>query len=256
MLDVMLVGACGKMGRIMAGMIEQEENMRVVCGVDIIEYKDSEYKDSPFPMYTDPFVFEDKAGVIIDFTRADGLEHLLDYAVKTRTPAVIATTGLDAAHKSAVSVASRTVPIFMSANMSLGVNLLIQLVKKAAASLGGFDIEIVEKHHNTKLDAPSGTAVMLAEAAESALPYQPRQVFDRHSVRRKREPNEIGMHAIRGGTIVGEHDVIFAGHDEIVTLSHSARSRDVFAAGAIAAARFIATMPPGLYSMDDLIGTV
>ena len=169
-------------------------------------------------------------------------------------PLVIGTTGYSDEEKSQITAASAQIPIFFTFNMSLGINLLAELARKAAQVLGGqFDIEIVEKHHNRKKDAPSGTAIMLAEAINSELGNSKRYVYDRHSVRKPRDKEEIGMHSIRGGTIVGEHDIIFAGHDEVITLSHQAQSREVFAVGAVNAAVFLAGKPAGMYAMGDLI---
>lgn len=152
-----------------------------------------------------------------------------------------------------MSEAAKEIPLFHSGNMSIGINLLMALVKKAAATLDGFDIEIIEKHHRNKLDAPSGTALMLAAAASENVPYDARYVYERHSVRQKRESNEIGIHSVRGGSIVGEHDVIFAGSDEVITLSHNAASRDVFAQGALKAALFMKSKPAGAYNMENVI---
>ena len=169
-------------------------------------------------------------------------------------PLVLATTGYTDEERSQTNAAAAQIPVFFTFNMSLGINLLVELARKATQILGGqFDVEIVEKHHNLKKDAPSGTAIMIAEAINEELGGKERLVYDRHSVRKPRDNDEIGMHSIRGGTIVGEHDVIFAGHDEVITLSHSAQSKEVFAAGAVNAAVFLAGKPAGLYAMSDLI---
>lgn len=178
---------------------------------------------------------------------------LCKYAVETQTPIVFATTGYTDEELEMIDNASKKVAVFTSANMSLGVNLIISLAKQAAKILKGFDIEIIEKHHNQKLDAPSGTALMIANGIKDVR-EDSEYVYDRSQVRKKREANEIGIHAIRGGTIVGEHDVIFAGHNEVVTIGHSAQSREVFASGAVSAAKFIAGKPAGMYHMDDMIG--
>jgi 4-hydroxy-tetrahydrodipicolinate reductase len=170
---------------------------------------------------------------------------------------VIATTGLSPQQTEDIQKATSKTAVFSSANMSLGVSLLAELAKKAAAVLGtSFDVEIIEKHHNQKIDAPSGTALMLANAVKEGLPYEPQYVYDRHAVRQKRTANEIGFRSIRGGTIVGEHDVLFAGHDECITLSHSATSKGVFATGAVNAALFLAGKPAGYYTMKDLVANV
>ena len=181
-------------------------------------------------------------------------EEFLDYAKKTNTPAVICTTGLDENQKKEILEASKEVAIFFSANMSLGVNLIAELARKATAVLGNqFDIEIVEAHHNQKIDAPSGTALMLADSISEALDEKPIYEFDRHSKRMKRTKNEIGIHAVRGGTIVGEHEIIFAGPDEVIKISHSAYSKQLFANGSVNAGLFLVGKEPGFYSMKDLV---
>ena len=192
---------------------------------------------------------------MIDFSHPSLLKGIIDYAVKTKTPAVIATTGISDEQIGYMRKASEQVPLFFSYNMSFGVNLIAGLAKKAAAALyDAFDIEIIEMHHNRKLDAPSGTAIMLADAISGALPEEPVYVYDRHSRRQKRDKKEIGISSVRGGTIVGEHEVIFAGKDEVVTLKHTALSRDIFAVGAVKAAQFLSAKESGMYSMDDMIG--
>ena len=192
--------------------------------------------------------------VIIDFSNPALLNDLLDFAVKKSMPVVIATTGYDESQKRQIEEASRKTSVFFTYNMSLGINLLANLAKKAVQVLGdGFDIEIIEKHHNQKIDAPSGTALMLADAICEELNKPMKYEYDRHSKREKRTKNEIGMHAVRGGTIVGEHEIMFAGRDEIITLSHSARSKEVFAVGAVNAALFLKDKPAGMYSMKEMI---
>ena len=194
------------------------------------------------------------ADVIIDFSNPALLNDLLDFAVKKSMPVVIATTGYDESQKKQIQEASRKTSVFFTYNMSLGINLLANLAKKAVQVLGdGFDIEIIEKHHNQKIDAPSGTALMLADAICEELNKPMKYEYDRHSKREKRTKNEIGMHAVRGGTIVGEHEIMFAGRDEIITLSHSARSKEVFAVGAVNAALFLKDKPAGMYSMKEMI---
>ena len=179
---------------------------------------------------------------------------MLEFAVENSIPAVISTTGLNDAQINLIKAASTKIPVFFSANMSLGVNLLCELAKKAAKVLqGSFDIEIVEAHHNQKIDAPSGTALMLADSITEALDEKPIYEFDRHSKRMKRTKNEIGIHSVRGGTIVGEHDIIFAGHDEVITISHSAQSKEVFAVGSVRAAKFLYNKPAGLYDMNSVL---
>ncbi len=207
-----------------------------------------------FPIVNSVFDLAQKPDVIIDFSHPSALPDLLNYCKMNSVPLVIGTTGYSDEEKAQITTASAQIPIFFTFNMSLGINLLAELARKAAQVLGSqFDIEIVEKHHNRKKDAPSGTAIMLAEAINDELDNSKRYVYDRHSVRKPRDKEEIGMHSIRGGTIVGEHDIIFAGHDEVITLSHQAQSREVFAVGAVNAAVFLAGKPAGLYAMGDLI---
>ena len=209
-----------------------------------------------YPVYHSIEEFEGRADVMIDFSHHSALPALLAYATRTGTPLVVATTGHTEEELSQMRAAAQQAPIFFSRNMSLGINLLISLCRRAAATLGeDFDIEIIEKHHNQKLDAPSGTALMIADALcedGTEHPY----VYDRHAERRKRARGEIGLHAVRGGTIVGEHEVLFAGKDECVTLSHSAASREVFATGALRAARFMVGKSAGLYNMDDVVNSL
>ena len=250
MINIILCGANGKMGHTLAKIIAEDNNANVVCGVDI----NTEKYDS-FPIYSHISEYKGKADVIIDFSHPSAVIPLLSYAMERKLPAVISTTGLTAEHKEKILEASKVIPVFHSANMSLGVNLLVELVKKAATVLSGkFDIEIIEKHHNKKIDAPSGTALMIADAVNEAMDSSLSYVYERQSKREKREANELGIHSVRGGTIVGEHDVIFAGNDEIITVSHTALSKKVFAEGSLKAAEFIADMPAGLYDMNSVIG--
>ncbi len=237
------------MGKVLARCIEQKENMETVAGLDI-----AQDATAAFPVYTSAEQIKEDADVIIDFSHPAALKNTIALAKAQQLPVVLATTGLSDEQLAEVDALSREVPVFFTANMSLGVNLLSELVKKAASILGDdFDIEIVEKHHNQKVDAPSGTALMLANAAKEGLSFEPKYVYERHSVRQKRDKKEIGISAVRAGTIVGEHDVIFGGHDEIITLSHMALSKDVFAVGAINAAAFLVGKAPGMYSMKDML---
>lgn len=192
---------------------------------------------------------------IIDFTAAPAVDHLLDYCAEKKVPVVLCSTGLSDAQMAKVSESAKKVAVLRSANMSLGINLLMKLVKDAAATLAdaGFDIEIVEKHHNRKLDAPSGTALALADSINEAMEDRYHYTYDRSARHEKRDPKEIGISAVRGGSIVGEHDVIFAGQDEVVTISHTAYSRAIFGKGALEAAKFLAGRPAGLYNMADVI---
>ena len=247
MTEIILNGCNGKMGRAVAQSVSARNDCMIASGVDTFSSE-----NRGFPVYTD--INSAKGNVIIDFSHPSALPGLLEYAVKTKTPAVIATTGLSDADIENIKAASNAVPIFFTFNMSLGINLLVELSQIASKVLGsGFDIEIVEKHHNQKLDAPSGTAIMIANAVNEVNNGKYTYEYDRHSKREKRSENEIGIHSVRGGNIVGDHEVIFAGHDEVITLSHSAYSKEVFAVGAINAAIFLTDKTPGLYDMKDLI---
>lgn len=248
MKKIILSGCNGKMGQIIAECVKERSDCVVVAGIDV-----SGTVCGTFPVFSSPAQCDVEADVIIDFSHPNALNDLLAYAVSRHIPAVFATTGLSEDQVAQIQEASKRVPLFFSANMSLGVNLLCELAKKAAAVLGGFDIEIIEKHHNRKIDAPSGTALMLADEISTALKEPPKYVYDRHSVRQKRTAGELGIHSVRGGTIVGEHEVIFAGHDEIISLTHTAMSREVFATGSINAALFVCEQADGLYNMGDLV---
>jgi 4-hydroxy-tetrahydrodipicolinate reductase len=247
MLNILLCGCGGRMGAAVAAAAAAAGD-RIVAGVDVCPTAATTY-----PVFTSLEEFTGHADVMIDFSHHSALAGLLAYATRTGTPLVVCTTGHTEEEMEMMKKASEKVAVFFSRNMSLGINLLISLCRRAAATLGAdFDIEIIEKHHNQKLDAPSGTALMIADALceNEEHPY----VYDRHAVRKKRERGEIGLHAVRGGNIVGEHEVMFCGQNEIVTLSHSAASREVFASGALRAARFMQGKGPGFYNMDDVIG--
>lgn len=248
MTKLILVGACGKMGRVIADIVSKRDDCEIIAGVDKFS------KDCSFPVYKSIFEINEKADAVVDFSHPSALDDLLAYSAKTKCSLVLATTGYDDEQKKKIQDASNVSPIFFTYNMSMGINLLANLAQKAVEVLGdGFDIEIVEKHHNQKIDAPSGTALMLADAICQVTPNPMKYEYDRHSKREKRSKNEIGIHAVRGGTIVGEHEIIFAGRDEIITLSHSARSKEVFAVGAVNAAIYMAGKEPGLYDMKELI---
>jgi 4-hydroxy-tetrahydrodipicolinate reductase len=238
------------MGQTVSRLISGRGDAEILAGCDLSP-------DSPFgyPVHKDPSECAGRPGAVLDFSAPEALDGLLAYCEGQSIPLVLCSTGHDAAQLAKLELASRKIPVFRSGNMSLGVYLLMELSKTAAAVLGkDFNVEIVERHHRNKIDAPSGTALMLYDSVSSALPYTPEPVYNRQPERRARGEKEIGLHCIRGGTIVGEHEVIFAGHDEIVTLSHSALSREVFAAGAIRAALFMARVSkPGLYDMRDVI---
>lgn len=250
MIKMILSGCSGRMGQAVTRLCKNRTDLSIVAGFDMNAVKLADY-----PVYADPLEFAGEADVLVDFSNSAALSHLLDYCTDKKLPCVLCTTGYSEEQLVQISHASETIPVFRSGNMSLGINLLIQLVKKASTVLGeNFDVEIIEKHHNQKVDAPSGTALMLADAAASALPHESEYVYDRHSVRHKRSREEIGISSIRGGTIVGEHDVLFCGPDEVVELKHTATSRDVFANGALSAALFLADVKaPGMYSMDDVL---
>ena len=246
MLRVIISGYSGSMGKVLTKCANEDSELEIVCGSS----KDD--LDVPFKTYHKMSEVEELADVIIDFSHHSTIEDTLSYAIKTKTPIVIATTGFNDEELTKIKKASNIIPIFHSSNMSLGVNVLIKLVKEAAKSLNGFDIEIIEKHHNKKLDAPSGTAVMIANGVKEVLPDS-EYIYGRHGRSDKRSSNEIGIHAIRGGTIVGEHTTIFAGHDEVVEIKHSAQSKDIFAKGAIAAAKFLVKQEAGYYNMNNML---
>ena len=249
MVKIAITGANGKMGRVIANLVAAREDCTVVAGIDL-----NNVQNDSFPVVKYPSELAEKPDVIIDFSHPSALPDLLSYCTINNVPRVAATTGYTADEIAKIKKTAEQIPIFFTFNMSLGINLLVELGKRAVNVLGGqYDIEIVEKHHNQKKDAPSGTAIMIAEALNGELDNKMKYVYDRHNVRKAREANEIGMHAIRGGTIVGEHDIIFAGHDEVITLSHSAGSKEVFANGSINAAIFLSDKESGLYDMSDLL---
>lgn len=252
MFKIALSGCNGRMGRVISDIVANKKDMEIVAGFDI-----NTEKHAGFPVYADPFEFQGICDVIIDFSNASSTEHLLAYCEQHNTPIVICTTGHSPEQLQNIRSASAKFPIFRSGNMSIGINLMMELLRKSASVLGdNFDVEIIEKHHNQKLDAPSGTALMLADAVADALPYEAEYVYDRHERRAKRPAHEIGISAIRGGTIVGEHSVLFCGRDEIIEIKHTALSREVFAVGAVDAAAFMANCKqPGMYDMRDVIAS-
>lgn len=247
MTDIILNGCNGKMGAAVTKAVLERDDCRIVAGVDL--YGDNvNYK--VYRSFSDVDV---KGDVIIDFSNPSVLDSMLAYATDNKTPLVICTTGFSEAQVELIKKASDDVAVFYSGNMSLGINLIIELSKKAASVFSNnYDVEIIEKHHNQKIDAPSGTALMIADAISEVLPDS-QYVYDRHSYRQKRSKNEIGIHAVRGGTIVGEHEVIFAGHDEILSLKHQALSKEVFAVGAVNAAVYLKNKQSGMYDMGDLL---
>lgn len=249
MIKILMSGCNGKMGQVITRLAGEYNNLEIAAGYDIHDSIKNTY-----PVFTDLGKCDVKVDVIIDFSSSSAFPVLLEYATKRKIPLVMATTGLSQQQVNSLEVASRQIPVFFSANMSLGINLLIDLVKKAAKLLeSNFDIEIIEKHHNQKLDAPSGTALAIADAINSSLEQKQEYIYDRHSRRKKRSKQEIGIHAVRGGTIVGEHSVIFAGNDEIIEINHMAMSKEIFGVGAVKAAEFLYNKKPGLYAMKDLI---
>ncbi len=243
MLKILLSGACGRMGHQVAKLADEEQT-QIIAGVDV-----HPEENGSFPVYPSFSLVQEEAQAIIDFSRPEGLSAILRYATEHHLPVVLAATGYNEEDLAAIRAAAKDIPIFRSANMSLGVYVLRTLARQAARLLPSFDIEIIEKHHNQKIDAPSGTALMLYDAVSNP---DTAPVFGRNGRTQKREKNEIGIHAIRGGTVPGEHEVGFYGPSEIVTLSHSAQDRSIFARGALQAARFLAQQQPGEYSMDDM----
>lgn len=251
MIRAIMNGCNGRMGQIISGIIAADEQIELVAGVDVWDDGHNAY-----PVFDNIKKCDVEADVIIDFSNAEGVDDLLDYCVDKNVPCVLCTTGLSETQISKMNMASKNVAILKSANMSLGINLLLKMLKEAAGVLApaGFDIEIVEKHHNQKLDAPSGTALALADSINAEFDNSYEYVYDRSQRRQKRDKKEMGISAVRGGTIVGEHDVIFAGEDEVITFSHTAYSRAVFGKGAVQAAKFLAGKGAGLYDMQDVIG--
>ena len=252
MLKIILHGCNGQMGRVICQLADQDNDCAIAAGIDV----NPDTGTATFPRYERLQDCDMPADVAVDFSTASAVDGLLDYCLQKRLPVVVCTTGLSEATKERIIEASKVIPVFQSANMSLGINLIARLVEKAAPLLAdaGFDIEIFERHHNKKIDAPSGTAILLAEAAKRGLNDDKYHfVTDRSGVRQKRKPEEIGIQSLRGGTIVGEHELIFAGKDEVIEFVHKAYSKDVFATGAFKAARYLKDKPPGLYSMKDLM---
>lgn len=246
---IIISGCNGRMGRVVESICEADPDVSVVAGFDV------SLESRAFPVFVSPANFTGEADAVIDFSSPAALDGLLAFALERKVPLVLATTGYSDEQLAQIDEASKRIPIFRSANMSLGINVLLELVKKAASVLGdSYDIEIVEKHHNRKVDAPSGTALMIADAAASALNFKPEYVYERHSVRQSRDKKEIGISAVRGGTIVGIHEIMFAGRDEIIEIKHTAMSREIFANGAVKAAKFLAGMSkPGMYDMSMLV---
>lgn len=243
-------GCNGRMGQMITGLAAKDPDVEIVAGIDM-----SDHIQNTYPVFDNIAKCDVAADVVVDFASAKAVDGLLDYCVDKKLPCVLCTTGLSEEQLQKVQKASGKTAIFKSANMSLGVNLLMKLLKEATGVLAqaGFDIEIVEKHHNQKLDAPSGTALAFADVINKELDNTYEYVYDRSTRREKRPVKEIGISAVRGGTIVGDHDVIFAGTDEVITFSHRAYSREVFAKGALQAAKFMSGKPAGLYDMSQVV---
>ncbi len=250
MIKIILHGCNGKMGKMVTELCNQDKDVEIVTGIDVFSNASNTY-----PVLQNIYACGVQADVVIDFSNAGAVDKLLDYCVEKKLPCVLCTTGLSEGQLKKVEEVSGKVAILRSANMTMGINLLMKLLKEAVPVLSeaGFDVEIVEKHHNLKVDAPSGTAIALADAMNEEMDGGFEYVYDRSQVRQQRDKKELGISAVRGGTIVGDHDVIFAGMDEVITFSHRAYSRGVFAKGALQAAKFLAGKPAGLYSMSDVI---
>ena len=250
MTKIIMLGCNGRMGQMITDMVKQDDECTIVAGIDIVDNRDNGY-----PVYTKLADCDVEADAIIDFTSATDFESRMDYAVDKQIPIIECTTGLSEEQMDYLKKASEKVAVLKSANMSLGINLLMKLLKEAAVKLAGdgFDVEIVEKHHNQKLDAPSGTALALADSINEAMDDRYEYIYDRSQVRQKRDKKELGISAVRGGTIVGEHEVIFAGTDEVITFKHTAYSRAVFAKGSITAAKYLKGKAAGLYDMSDVL---
>lgn len=250
MTKIIMLGCNGRMGQMITDMVKQDDECTIVAGIDIVDNRDNGY-----PVYTKLADCDVEADAIIDFTSATDFESRMDYAVDKQIPIIECSTGLSEEQMDYLKKASENVAVLKSANMSLGINLLMKLLKEAAVKLAGdgFDVEIVEKHHNQKLDAPSGTALALADSINEAMDDRYEYIYDRSQVRQKRDKKELGISAVRGGTIVGEHEVIFAGTDEVITFKHTAYSRAVFAKGSITAAKYLKGKAAGLYDMSDVL---
>lgn len=250
MVKILLHGCCGRMGHMITDLVAKDEDCQIVAGVDVFGEAYSHY-----PVYHALDEVKEEADVVVDFSNAKAVDTLLAWCAGKKIPAVVCTTGLSQQQIANLEKTSKQVAILRSANMSIGINILLNVLKEVAPRLeaAGFDCEIVEKHHNQKLDAPSGTALALADAVNSADKEDYDYVYDRSARREKRPKNEIGISSVRGGTIVGDHDVIFAGEDEVITFSHRAYSRALFGKGAVTAAKFLAGKEPGLYTMQDAL---
>ena len=250
MVKIIMHGCCGHMGQGISDLVEKDTNAEIVAGIDVTDKGNTSY-----PVFTDIHECKTEADVLIDFSSAKAADALLDYCVERSLPVVLCTTGLSDEQLAKVEDTAKKIPVLKSANMSLGINTLMKLIQDAAKVLAtaGFDMEIVEKHHRLKLDAPSGTALALADSLNEAMDNQYHYVYDRSQRRQQRDDREIGISAVRGGTIVGEHEVIFAGTDEVIEFKHTAYSKAIFGKGAIEAAKYLAGKPAGRYDMADVI---
>ena len=251
MVKIIMHGCNGHMGQVISGIVEKDPDAEIVAGIDIADQGKNSY-----PVFTNIDACQVEADAIIDFSSAKATDKLLEYSAARQIPVVLCSTGLSQEQLAKVEETSRKVAVLKSANMSLGINTLLKLVQDAAKVLAaaGFDMEIVEKHHRLKLDAPSGTALALADSINEAMDNQYHYVYDRSQKREKRDDKEIGISAVRGGTIVGEHEIIFAGQDEVIEFKHTAYSKAIFGKGAVEAAKFLAGKPAGRYDMSDVIG--
>lgn len=251
MVKIIMHGCNGHMGQVISGIVEKDPDAEIVAGIDIADQGKNSY-----PVFTDIDACQVEADAIIDFSSAKATDKLLEYSAARQIPVVLCSTGLSQEQLAKVEETSRKVAVLKSANMSLGINTLLKLVQDAARVLAaaGFDMEIVEKHHRLKLDAPSGTALALADSINEAMDNKYHYVYDRSQKREKRDDKEIGISAVRGGTIVGEHEIIFAGQDEVIEFKHTAYSKAIFGKGAVEAAKFLAGKPAGRYDMSDVIG--
>jgi len=253
MTNLIIHGCCGKMGQVVAQIAASDDKVNVVAGID----KDAVPALCAFPVFSNLYDCEIAADAIIDFSNAAAVDALLSYAESRNVPLVLCTTGLSDTTKTKIKSVSYRIPVLQSANMSLGINLFYKILGGISKQMfdAGYDVEIVEKHHNQKVDAPSGTALALADSLNAALPLSERKefCFDRTAQRKKRDKSEIGFAVVRGGTITGEHEVIFAGEDEMISFSHSIYSKRVFAKGAVEAAKFLKGKPAGLYDMGDVL---
>lgn len=252
MTRIIMHGCNGHMGQVITDICKNDTGCEIVAGIDVVDNRQNGY-----PVFTDIFTCTVEADVIIDFAAAAAVDKLLDYSAQRQIPVVLCTTGLSPEQLNKVADTASKVAILKSANMSLGINTIMKLLKDAANVFApaGYDIEIVEKHHNQKVDAPSGTALALADSINEARNNEYEYVYDRSQIRKKRDKKELGISAVRGGTIVGEHEVIFAGVDEVIEIKHTAYSKSVFAKGAVEAAKFLAGKPAGMYDMSDVIGS-